>query len=76
MCSIYNRTEQNYIYNVCMVFVVIKMLIIYLYENIEMFMQDSDPQPIVWQLNEVDIQILLKNHDFVHIVKILLRYYF
>jgi len=27
------------------------MLIIYLYENIKMFMQDYDPQPIVWQLN-------------------------
>ena len=50
-------------------------LIIYLYENVEMFMQDSDPQPIFWQLKEVDIhvQILLKNHVFVHIVKILLR---
>ena len=46
-----------------------RMLTIYLYEDIEMFMQDSDPQPIVWQLNEVDIQILLKNHVFVHIVK-------
>ena len=48
------------------------MLIIYLYENIEMFMQDSNPQSIVWRLNEVDIQILLKNRVFVHIVKLLL----
>jgi len=49
------------------------MLIIYLYEIIEMLLQVSDSQPIVWQLIEVYVKILFKNHVFVHIVKILLR---
>ena len=46
-------------------------LIIYLYENVEMFMQDYDPQ-LVWHLNEVDLHILLKYHVFVHIERMLL----
>jgi len=33
-----------------------------LFQNIEMFMQNSYPQSIVWQLKEVEIQKLLKNH--------------
>jgi len=45
----------------------VNYLLVRKYRNVY---EDSDPQPIVWQLNEVDIQILLKNHVFVHIVKI------
>jgi len=41
-----------------------------LFQNIEMFMQNSYPQSIVWQLNEVEIQKNVKEPRFVQSVSV------